>query len=204
MLRKIRFVKPSMPVLKKEPPLGPEWMHEVKFDGWRAQLHRDGAVVVIYSRKGFEISRRFRPIRDSLLALPTRQAIIDAELVSCDAQDKPDFSGLMAGSKHGLCAWCFDLLYLDGIDLRAERLDVRRVRLRHLLAAADEDALRFSEDFLDPEKLLAATDCMRLAGIVSKRRDEHYRSGKNPGWIKVKTATWRAANRARYKLFEGA
>ena len=84
----------------------------------------------------------------------------------------------------------------------ANRWIVGRERLRQLLIDADNRLLRFSDDFLDPEKLLAAAERMGLEGIVSKRRDQHYRSGKNPGWVKMKTATWRAANRERYKLFE--
>ena len=108
----------------------------------------------------------------------------------------------MSGKQTALCAWCFDLMGLDRHDLRSEPLDSRRERLRQLLIDADNRLLRFSDDFLDPEKLLAAAERMGLEGIVSKRRDQHYRSGKNPSWIKVKTATWRAANRERYKLFE--
>ena len=91
---------------------------------------------------------------------------------------------------------------LNSHDLRGEPLDSRRERLRKLLIDAGNPMLRFSDDFPDPQKLLAVADRMGLEGIVSKRRDEFYRSGKNPGWIKVKTSTWRAANRERYKLFE--
>lgn len=108
----------------------------------------------------------------------------------------------MSGKQTALCAWCFDLMGLDRHDLRSEPLDSRRERLRQLLIDADNRLLRFSDDFLDPEKLLAAAERMGLEGIVSKRRDQHYRSGKNPGWVKVKTAAWRAANREPYKLFK--
>ena len=80
-------------------------------------------------------------------------------------------------------------------------LEERRYLLRRLLKRADRDALRLSETFDDPHALLAACEKHSLEGIVSKRRDEPYRSPKS-GWIKVKTATWRAANRERYKLFE--
>ena len=108
----------------------------------------------------------------------------------------------MSGKQTPLCAWCFDLMALDRHDLRSEPLDSRRERLRQLLARAKTDILRYSDDFDDPFKLLGAADRMGLEGIVSKRRDQHYRSGKNPGWVKVKTAAWRAANRERYKLFQ--
>ena len=108
----------------------------------------------------------------------------------------------MSGKQTALCTWCFDLMALDRHDLRSEPLDSRCERLRQRLIDPDSRLLRLSDDFLDPEKLLAAAERMGLEGIVSKRRDHFYRSGKNPGWVKVKTATWRAANRDRYKLFE--
>ena len=202
MLRKSPFIIPSAPVLAKAPPTGPEWLHEVKFDGWRAQLHLAGDDIALYTRNGNDVTRRFRPIAAAVGALPARSAIIDAEIVVCDDDDRPSFGALMAGKQTTLCAWCFDLMGLDGHNLRTEPLDSRRERLRQLLIDGGNRLLRFSDDFTDPQKLLAAADRMGLEGIVSKRRDQFYRSGKNPAWIKVKTATWRAANRERYKLFE--
>ena len=171
-------------------------------DSWRAQLHLAGDDITIYTRNGNDVTRRFRPIAANIAALPARSAIVDAEIVVCDDDDKPSFGALMEGKQTALGAWCFDLMALDRHDLRSEPLDSRRERLRQLLIDADNRLLRFSDDFLDAEKLLAAAERMGLEGIVSKRRDQHYRSGKNPGWVKVKTATWRAANRERYKLFE--
>jgi bifunctional non-homologous end joining protein LigD len=81
-------------------------------------------------------------------------------------------------------------------------LEERRARLHQLLCGADGDLLRFSESFDDPDKLLAAAVELGLEGIVSKKRDQPYRSGKNTGWIKVKTAAWREANRDRWEMFE--
>ena len=108
----------------------------------------------------------------------------------------------MAGNAHGYCAWCFDLLSVSGKDVRHEPLEERRARLEGLLAGAHGDLLRFSEAFDDAEKLLAAALELGLEGIVSKKRDQPYRSGKNLGWIKVKTAAWREANRDRWEMFE--
>ena len=202
MLKRNPFIIPSAPVLRRQPPTGPQWLHEVKFDGWRAQLHKAGDEVAIYTRKGHDYTKRFPAIRDSLLALPARSAIIDAEIVVCDSDGKPDFKALMEGTAGELCAWCFDLLELNRHDLRSERLEDRRERLRSLLNKADDHVLRFSDGFADPTKLLEATARMGLEGIVSKLRDQPYRSGKNPGWIKVKCRAWREANRDRWE-FEG-
>ena len=71
VLKRNPFIIPSAPVLKRQPPTGPQWLHEVKFDGWRAQLHKAGDEVAIYTRKGHDYTKRFPAIRDSLLALPT-------------------------------------------------------------------------------------------------------------------------------------
>jgi bifunctional non-homologous end joining protein LigD len=105
----------------------------LKFDGWRAQLHKADDEVAIFTRKGHDYTKRFPAIRDSLLSLPARSAIMDAEIVVCDSDGKPDFNALMEGTAGDLCAWCFDLLELKGHDLRSERLEDRRERLRSVL-----------------------------------------------------------------------
>lgn len=93
---------------------------------------------------------------------------------------------------------------LNGRDLQEQPLARRKEKLRDLLIKADDDVLRYSDDFEDPLKLLEVTQRMHLEGIVSKRADQPYRSGKAAGWTKTKTATWRAANRERCRLFEKA
>lgn len=90
---------------------------------------------------------------------------------------------------------------IDGKDVRREPLEERRARLEVLLAGADQDLLRLSEAFDDPMKLLEAAVKLGLEGIVSKRREQPYRSGPNSGWVKVKTAAWREANRDRWEMF---
>jgi bifunctional non-homologous end joining protein LigD len=201
-MRKHNFILPSAPVLKHAPPSGEEWIHEVKFDGWRAQLHKQGDQVAIFSRNGQDITRRFIAVCHSLAELPAKSAVIDAEVVACDTDGKPDFKALMGGRQTVLCAWCFDVMELDGHDVRSERLDSRRERLRQLLIKADDHVLRFSEAFEDAEKLLAVAERQGLEGIVSKKIEQPYVSGKNVAWIKVKTATWREANRERFEMFQ--
>ena len=194
------FLSIANPRLRAAPPARPDWLHEVKHDGWRAHLHRSSSEVVIFTKNGKDISGRFAIIRDALRSLPA--CVIDAEIVGCDADGLPDFRGLMAGKSSGLCAWCFDLLAIDGKDVRKEPLEQRRDRLLHLLSGADQDLLRFSEGFDDADKLLAATARMGLDGIVSKKRSAPYVAGPNCGWVKVKTEPWRQANSERYKMFE--
>jgi bifunctional non-homologous end joining protein LigD len=197
-----RFIEPSAPVLRSEPPTGPEWLHEVKHDGWRAQIHLTGEEASVYGKNGGDLTRRFRSIAAAVERLPIRSAILDTELVACNGDGSPNFYAMMRGAPDGCCAYCFDLLELDGRSLVTAPLDERRHLLRRLLRRADKDVLRLSETFDDPHALLAACEKHGLEGIVSKRRGDPYRSGATRGWIKVKTATWRAANQERYKLFE--
>jgi bifunctional non-homologous end joining protein LigD len=196
------FIVPSAPVLKKHPPTGPQWIHEVKFDGWRAQLHKSGDDVVIFSRNAKDLTSRFPAIHDSIDALPARSVIIDAEIVANDANGKPDFSALMSGKRDNLCAWCFDLMELDGCDLTTFSLLERRIHLRHLLKRADDDRLRYSDEFGDPVQLLQVCEEMGLEGIISKLAHQSYKPGNNPGWIKVKARAWREANRDRWEMFQ--
>ena len=200
MQQRTAFIVPSAPVLKRNPPTGPEWLHEVKHDGWRAQLYRSAAGTFVFSRNGKDISGRFSPIRAALADLPA-YFIMDAELVGCGADGVPDFHALTTGNNQGCCAWCFDLMMIEGKDVRHEPLEKRRARLQQILRDADGDLLRFSEAFHDPVKLLQAAMKLGLEGIVSKRREQPYRSGPNSGWVKVKTAAWSEANRDRWEMY---
>jgi bifunctional non-homologous end joining protein LigD len=177
----------------------PGWVHDVKFDGWRLQVHKHGEDVRFYSRNGRDLTSRFAQVRDHVVYLP--DCIIDAELVACDTDGKPDFPALMRKDPN-LCAWCFDLLEVGGADLRALPLIARKDKLREMLIAADDDRLRYSEEFPDPVKLLAVVEKMGLEGVVSKRADAPYRSGPQKDWVKVKARGWREANADRWEQLQ--
>jgi bifunctional non-homologous end joining protein LigD len=100
------------------------------------------------------------------------------------------------------CVYCFDLLELNGRDLREQPLVQRRARLQALLARADSKLIRYSEAFPHASVLLDKCKRLGLEGIVAKRKDAPYRSGTRSGWIKVKTEEWKAENKYRAKLFE--
>ena len=89
VFKRSAFIVPSAPVLKKSPPVGPEWLHEVKHDGWRSRLHRSPAGAFVLSRNGKDISGRFAVIRNALRNLPP--CIVDAEIIGCDADGTPNF-----------------------------------------------------------------------------------------------------------------
>jgi bifunctional non-homologous end joining protein LigD len=125
-----RFIEPAAPVLRPAPPTGPEWLHEVKHDGWRAQLHLRDGKATIYGKNGGDLTRRVKAIAATIERLPVSSAIIDAELVACDPDGTPNFYAMMRGAKHGCCAYCFDLLEID-----------RRSLLRAPLSGRSEHAL---------------------------------------------------------------
>jgi bifunctional non-homologous end joining protein LigD len=201
MLRPLRFIPPAKPVERAASPAGKDWSHELKFDGWRAQMHKAGGDVEIYGSGRMHLATKFAIIRDAVAELPCKSAIVDAEVISCSADNKPDFAALMAGDKANLCACCFDLLELNGKDLRSLPLKARRKALQRLLSRAKNPRLRFSESFADGAWLLAEAEKLKLEGIVSKRIDLPYRSTRTLSWVKVKTQAWKEANRDRWKRF---
>jgi bifunctional non-homologous end joining protein LigD len=205
VLRKISFIEPALPTLKPWPPKGGDWLYEIKFDGYRVQLHvRDGQATVL-SKNGADFTNRFPRIAAAAAELPVKSAIIDGEVVACDATGVPDFRALHGGnySQTDLCVWAFDLLEIDGEDVRQMPLILRRVKLGKLLRAYNHDALRYSEAFINGEKLLEECVKRGLEGIVCKAKGGAYWSGKKCGWVKVKTNAWREQNSSRGELFAG-
>jgi bifunctional non-homologous end joining protein LigD len=115
----------------------------------------------------------------------------------------PDFRALhfRNAEEHDLCVWAFDILHVNGADLRQRPLGERKYALQKVIYKAQDHTVRLSETFTDGVKLLASCEQMGLEGIVSKRKDFPYRSG-NADWIKVKCLTWREANKDRPELFK--
>ena len=203
MLRKIPFITPMAPTLAKQPPTGDDWLHEIKFDGFRAQVHVEADDVTIYSRNGNDLTRRFKQLKSTIASIRVHSAIIDCELVACDDSGQPDFRALMSNKQDcDLCLWCFDLLALDGERLTEKPLVRRRALLNELVNVADDHAVQFSMAFDGDADLLAVAERMGLEGIVSKRKDSSYRSGPTRDWLKAKTSSWRASNCDRWELFE--
>jgi bifunctional non-homologous end joining protein LigD len=196
------FIVPAQPTLRARPPKGEAWLHEVKFDGYRCQLHKDGKSIAILSRNGIDFTPRFPSIAQALARLPAKTAILDTEIAAATARGLPDFAALHSrtAKPEDLMCWCFDILRHNALDTRALPLSARRIRLRKILDGFEHGFLHLSETFSDAEKLLAECERQGLEGIVSKRADGLYRSGKCD-WIKVKTSAWREANKDRGDLF---
>jgi bifunctional non-homologous end joining protein LigD len=199
---RVQFIPPALAKLRPSPPIGQGWQFEVKFDGFRVQLHKAGRAAFVFGKNGGGLTHRFPTIAAAILALPVPSCAIDGELIAAGADGPPDFLALLHGRRVPVCVYAFDLMFLQSRDLRVQPLEQRRAQLEALLARNKGDLIRFSEAFPDASVLLA--ECVRrgLEGIVAKRKDSPYRSGPRSGWIKVKTAQWKAANQYRAKLFE--
>jgi bifunctional non-homologous end joining protein LigD len=186
------FVEPSLALLVDKPPSGPQWVHEIKFDGYRIQARVDGDIIRLLTRKALDWTKRFPTIADALGGLDVDKALLDGEVVSEDEQGIPHFSHLQADLKSGrrdrLRYHVFDLLYLDGLDLTGATLLDRKSLLERLLRRAPAGSpLRCSEHSEENGATMLKHACqMGLEGIVSKRKDLPYRSGRGEHWLKIK------------------
>jgi bifunctional non-homologous end joining protein LigD len=187
------FVSPQLATLRANPPNSDSYVHEIKFDGYRLQAHLRGGLPVLYTRSGLNWTHRFRPIGAALGHVPATELILDGEVVSAEPSGRANFSQLqddLAKSRYDRMAYyVFDLLYLDGYDLRAAPLIERKEALRELLEkAGDEIApIQFSEHFETDGATLFKQACnLGLEGIVSKVKGAPYKSERNETWLKVK------------------
>jgi bifunctional non-homologous end joining protein LigD len=184
------YIAPCDPTLREHPPTGRGWLYEIKADGYRVQLHlRDGEVTV-YSRSGADWTDQFPTVAIAGKSLRARTAVIDGEAVVYGYTGLPDFQALRRelgphASKRVRCH-AFDLLYLDGYDLRNVPYVERKRLLQDLLANAPESFV-FVE-YLDAsgDRVFDHACKMGLEGIVAKRADAPYRSGRQDSWIKLK------------------
>jgi bifunctional non-homologous end joining protein LigD len=182
-------------------PTGPQWAYEIKHDGFRFICCRDGDRVRLFSRGGHDWSGQLPAIVEAMRALRVRSVIIDGEVVICGADGVSQFDRMRAvfgrrGSREAFL-YAFDLLELDGQDLRRKRWDARRGLLADLLDTPT-DGLRLCEHIQDAEGAVVfrAACTMGLEGIVAKRRDSRYRSGRCRDWIKIKNMAHPAIERA--------
>ena len=203
MLRPAEFIEPCLPSISRTAPSGPGWAYEIKHDGFRFICRRDGERVRVFSRHRHYWTDRVPLIAEALANLRVKSVTLDGEGVVCRSDGVADFDRLRAavgrlGSREAFL-YAFDLLEIDGEDLRRCEWQVRRATLRSLIKRAGP-GIRLSEH-LDGDGALAFQHACRmgLEGIVAKRRDRPYRSGRSADWIKVKNPDAPAATR----LIEG-
>jgi len=184
------FVEPALATLVDKAPDSARWIHEIKFDGYRIQARLDHGRVELLTRKGLDWTGKFPTVAEAIAKLPADTALIDGELVSEDAKGISRFSllqqDLKARRHDRMVFYVFDLMHLDGVDLRTRTLTERKAALAKLLARA-RNAVRLSESLTERGPVLLKQACkMGLEGIVSKLADAPYRSGRGHEWLKSK------------------
>ena len=184
-----QFVAPELATLVSEPPAGDDWLHEIKYDGYRAIAAIGGARVRIFTRSGQDWTDTFAGIAKALQALDVKSALLDGEIVALDEKGRSSFARLQHGLKEGkvvLTYYVFDLIELNGKDLRKEPLTYRKEILRKLLTSPPR-GVRYSDDVGGHGADVFAKACsMGLEGIVSKRADSPYQSRRTKSWLKIK------------------
>lgn len=183
------FVAPQLCASVERPPNSDGWCHEIKFDGYRVQLRIEAGDAVLNTRKGLDWSEKFGAIAKEAKSLP--DAMIDGEIVALNDRGVPNFSALQAaisdGKTNALMFFAFDLLFAGGEDLRELPLGERKARLKELLASRKGKSIRYVEHFeVDGDTMLEGVSKMSLEGIISKRLDAPYRSGRSESWTKAK------------------
>ncbi len=183
------FHAPQLATLVDSVPSGNDWLHEVKYDGYRAQIAVAGGKAKVFTRSGLDWSTKFPEIVEAAAALDVGSALIDGEICALDGDGRPDFSTLRTTIKDtgstGLTLFAFDLLSVDGVDLTARSNVERKAMLAALLP--DDGAIRYANHIVGAGEKLFETMCgAGYEGIVSKRADAPYAGKRTQAWLKVK------------------
>src|ERR1700738_4954741 len=184
------WIKPQLTRLVDQPPDGPEWLHEIKFDGYRMHARLDRGTLRLLTRTGLDWTRKYLAVGAAIASLPARRAYLDGELCGVRPDGTTSFSLIQNASDTGkgdtLVFFLFDLLHLDGESIGARPLSERKERLRELLSQASAP-LQFSDHQIGRGQAFYDHACgLKLEGIVSKRANAPYAPGNRGLWLKVK------------------
>jgi len=183
------FIAPQLCKPVSRAPLGEDWVHEIKLDGYRMQLRVENGQATMRTRKGLDWTGKFKAIADAAADLP--DCIIDGEVVALDRNGVSDFSTLQGalseGQSQDLIFFVFDMLFVEGEDLRDLPLIERKQKLKDLLSREDREQIRYVEHLAEPGDAVLESACrLELEGIISKRASSPYRSGRTEAWVKSK------------------
>ncbi|BAV50981.1 DNA ligase-like protein [Mesorhizobium loti] len=185
---RLKFIAPLMPTLVETPPAGDWWIHEVKFDGYRSQMIIDEDGTRIYTRNGHDWTSKYRDLVKEAASLGAESAIVDGEIIVLNEAGVSDFGELrkaISSRQHDLYFVAFDLLHLNGHDLRDMPLDDRREILAAMVPGGQR--IQFSEALPgNGAAVFHLVEQAGLEGVVSKRKDSRYRSGPSTNWLKAK------------------
>ncbi|WP_168213741.1 non-homologous end-joining DNA ligase [Bradyrhizobium cosmicum] len=198
------FIEPALASAIDRVPSGERWIHEIKFDGYRVQLHLANEAVTIFTRRGYDWTKRFKKIAADGWHIKAGSAIIDGEIVVPAADGTTDFSVLqneLKGDSSKIVLVAFDLLYLNGRDIRSQPLIERKAELRKIISGTQ---VQFSESFeIDGHEMFAHACKIGLEGVVSKVRESAYGSGRGNNWVKKTCAQRETLTIAGFSLDEG-
>ena len=194
--RPVPRFEPCLPRPAKEPPAGPGWIHEIKHDGFRIIARRDAAGVRLITRNGYDLAARFPLAAAAIAALPARSCVVDGEAIAVDDNGLSVFDLIRHRRQdHAVTLCAFDLLELDGEDLRREPIEVRKRTLQRLLRR-QHAGIAFNRHFdIEGDIVYRHACALGREGIVSKRLGSPYRPGRQDCWLKVKSPIAPAAKR---------
>ncbi|WP_036008601.1 non-homologous end-joining DNA ligase [Bradyrhizobium yuanmingense] len=179
------FVEPALASSIERVPSGERWIHEIKFDGYRVQTHIHNDAVRIFTRRGHDWTHRFKKAAYDVWRIKAKSAVVDGEIVVPAADGTTDFSVLqneLKGSSNKIVLVAFDMLYLNGRDLRKLPLWQRKAALKKIVAGTD---VQFSESFeIEGSEMFAHACKLGMEGVVSKVRDATYPKGRSNDWVK--------------------
>jgi bifunctional non-homologous end joining protein LigD len=179
------FIEPALATSIERVPSGARWVHEIKFDGYRVQVHLREGVAKVFTRRGNDWTNRFRKIAADAWHINAGSAIVDGEVVAPAADGATDFAVLqneLEGRSKKIVLVAFDLLYLDDHDLRTLPLVERKALLKEIIAETD---IQFSDSFeVDGGEMYKHACKTGLGGVVSKVRDSRYPTGRTNDWVK--------------------
>jgi bifunctional non-homologous end joining protein LigD len=179
------FIEPALASATETVPSGLRWIHEIKFDGYRVQVHLANEAARIFTRRGHDWTHRFKKVAHDAWRIKASSAVIDGEIVVPATDGTTDFSVLqneLKGKSTSLMLVAFDLLYLNGRDIRKLPLFQRKVELKKILSGTD---IQFSESFeIDGGEMFAHACKLGLEGVISKVRGSAYPTGRTNDWVK--------------------
>lgn len=192
---RLKFIKPQEPVLVETPPISDDWLHEIKYDGFRTQLILDWAGARALTRTGIDWSKRYWPVVAAAEKLKAKSYILDGEMIAPEADGRPNFHAMhsrMTWNAELLAFVAFDIMHLDGKELRPLPAIERKAILWDLVKPAD-GIIQYSQHLQGSgDDFYQAVEKMGLEGMVSKRQGSPYRGAKNDSWLKIKC--WEIGN----------
>ena len=194
----LRFIEPCLPSPADRPPSGANWIHEIKHDGYRLMARRDPVGIRLITRRGNDWSDRFPLVVEAVNHLKVRSCLIDGEVVCCDERGLARFDVLRRRRNEASAfLYAFDLLELDGTDLRREPIEVRKATLASILRKSRPGlrSERAPRAHREGDVVFQHACALGCEGIVRKRLGSRYRSGRSPDWLKFKNPAAPAVRR---------